>query len=320
MPQRYKKHIFICVNEREPNHPKGSCANCGARDIRLEFVKLINKNGLKGVIRANKSGCLDACEFGPTIVIYPDNIWYTKVKLEDVDEIFNKTILKNEAVTRLAAGNKTWQELCKIRKRRRNMRKITTFITALALILGFQNQKLMAADSYKEIGFISGNRGSGLRMAVMWKFKPGYEYGITGRFYDIKNEGELPVRDFYTGQLININDKALIFIPIMFSLKYHPFEGKIANNFSPFMIVNFGPNLAIDGIESERKFKKKWIKAPTIVTLGGNVSLGLDFLLQGGMNFSISMGYDFFPMGKIVDGRRNYDGFLLKIGISKARI
>ena len=78
MKPKYKKHIFICTNERPLDNPKGDCIRCGGMDIRMKFVKLINQHGLKGKVRANKSGCLDACELGAVVVIYPDNIWYTR--------------------------------------------------------------------------------------------------------------------------------------------------------------------------------------------------------------------------------------------------
>ena len=108
---KYDKHIFICVNERPDNIKRGSCSKCGGVDIRMRFVQLINEHGLKGVIRANKSGCLDVCELGPVVVIYPDAVWYTKVKLNDVDEIFNSNILNNKPVKSLAADKNTWNEL-----------------------------------------------------------------------------------------------------------------------------------------------------------------------------------------------------------------
>ena len=81
----------------------------------MEFVKLINQYGLKGKIRANKSGCLDVCELGAAVVIYPDNIWYTQVQLEDVEEIFKASILNNNVVDRLVATEDTWKELKNIR-------------------------------------------------------------------------------------------------------------------------------------------------------------------------------------------------------------
>ena len=116
MTPKYDKHIFICINERDENNPKGDCTRCGGKDIRLKFVQLINQHGLKGKVRANKSGCLDACELGAAVVIYPDNIWYTRVSPDDVEEIFKTSILKNDVVERVAATEKTWDELQDIRK------------------------------------------------------------------------------------------------------------------------------------------------------------------------------------------------------------
>ena len=61
---KYNKHIFICTNEREKCSIKGDCVSLGSKEIRMKFVQLINEHGLKGKVRANKSGCLDACEMG----------------------------------------------------------------------------------------------------------------------------------------------------------------------------------------------------------------------------------------------------------------
>ncbi len=115
MTSKYHKHIFICTNERSQNNPRGDCKRCGGMDIRMKFVQLINQHGLKGKVRANKSGCLDVCELGATIVIYPDNIWYTRVKVQDVDEIFVTSIMDNGVVKRLCANEETWKELHEIR-------------------------------------------------------------------------------------------------------------------------------------------------------------------------------------------------------------
>ena len=115
MSSKFQKHIFICTNERPKDNPRGDCIRCGAMEIRTQFVKLINKHGLKGKVRANKSGCMDVCELGAVVVIYPDNIWYTQVKIEDVDEIFHKSILEDSTVNRLSADDRTWQKLKKVR-------------------------------------------------------------------------------------------------------------------------------------------------------------------------------------------------------------
>lgn len=66
---------------------------------RLFKVKLAQR-GLKNV-RANKSGCLDQCELGPTVVVYPEAVWYGGVKPEDVDEIIESHIVNGRPVERL---------------------------------------------------------------------------------------------------------------------------------------------------------------------------------------------------------------------------
>ena len=118
MKNKYSKHIFICTNTRDENSSRGDCSSCGGMEIRMRFVKLISQYGLKGKIRANKSGCLDVCEIGPAIVIYPDNIWYTQVKIDDVDLIFEKSVLNNQVVDHLSADKKTWEKLKRIRESR----------------------------------------------------------------------------------------------------------------------------------------------------------------------------------------------------------
>jgi (2Fe-2S) ferredoxin len=71
---------------------------------------------LKGKIRANKSGCLDACEMGATLVIYPNNIWYTHVSIDDVEEIFETSVINDSVVERLVSTEETWEKLQEIRQ------------------------------------------------------------------------------------------------------------------------------------------------------------------------------------------------------------
>ena len=114
---KYNKHIFICINERAESSTKGDCSSVGGKEIRMRFVELINKYQLKGKVRANKSGCLDVCEMGPAIVIYPLGVWYTNFELSDVDEIFEKSILNDNVVKRLVSNKKTWQKIDSIRRK-----------------------------------------------------------------------------------------------------------------------------------------------------------------------------------------------------------
>lgn len=98
---KFEKHIFICTNQRPEGHAKGSCNPTGEGELHQLFKAGVAKRGLKGRVRANKSGCLDQCEHGPTVVVYPDAVWYGGVTPADVDEILDSHILRNQPVERL---------------------------------------------------------------------------------------------------------------------------------------------------------------------------------------------------------------------------
>jgi (2Fe-2S) ferredoxin len=101
MKSRFQHHIFICENVRGEDDPKGCCARKGSAEIRTAMKEEIKRLGLREVARANQSGCLDACEFGPSIVVYPEGIWYGGVKVEDVQEIIEEHIIGGRPVERL---------------------------------------------------------------------------------------------------------------------------------------------------------------------------------------------------------------------------
>lgn len=98
---RFQKHVFICNNKRTEDDPRGSCSARGSEDL-LDYAKeRIHALGLKGKIRVNKAGCLDACAHGPTMVIYPDDTWYSPKTKEDIEEIITGHIRNNCITDRL---------------------------------------------------------------------------------------------------------------------------------------------------------------------------------------------------------------------------
>jgi (2Fe-2S) ferredoxin len=97
----FERHLFICCNQREPGHPRGSCCPAGDEALQKAFKKALAARGLGRAVRANKSGCLDQCEHGPTVVVYPDAVWYGRVTLADVDEIVDRHIVGGVPVERL---------------------------------------------------------------------------------------------------------------------------------------------------------------------------------------------------------------------------
>lgn len=96
----FTRHVFCCTNRRPDGHPKGCCAEKGSERLR-EYLKARAKElGAKGT-RINASGCLDRCALGPTMVIYPEGVWYTYRNYDDVDEILRVHVLGGGRVARL---------------------------------------------------------------------------------------------------------------------------------------------------------------------------------------------------------------------------
>jgi (2Fe-2S) ferredoxin len=98
---RFEKHIFICGNQRPPGHPRGCCDPEAKAELQKTFKQKLAERGLKGRVRANQSGCLDQCEHGPNLVVYPEAVWYGGVTLADVDEIIDAHIVGGKPVERL---------------------------------------------------------------------------------------------------------------------------------------------------------------------------------------------------------------------------
>ena len=96
----FKCHIFCCTNSREPGHTRGCCAEKDGEALRDYMKKRIKE--LKILFtRVNNAGCLDRCELGPCMVIYPEGIWYACKTREDVDEVINEHLLGGRPVARL---------------------------------------------------------------------------------------------------------------------------------------------------------------------------------------------------------------------------
>ena len=98
---RFQKHLFICNNKRTEDDPRSSCSLRGSNDL-IDYAKeRIYELGLKEKVRVNKAGCLDACAHGPTMVIYPDDIWYSPKTKEDIEEIITSHVQNNCISNRL---------------------------------------------------------------------------------------------------------------------------------------------------------------------------------------------------------------------------
>jgi (2Fe-2S) ferredoxin len=97
----YTHHVFFCCNQR--NNGEACCADHHAQEMRdyaKAKVKALMLAG-KGKVRVNQAGCLDRCEEGPVIVVYPEEIWYTYLDKDDIDEIVEEHLVNGRVVDRL---------------------------------------------------------------------------------------------------------------------------------------------------------------------------------------------------------------------------
>ncbi len=99
-PLFYRAHVFCCTNERPEGHPRGCCKRKGSERLRNYMKARAKELGLKDV-RINAAGCLDRCELGPSMVIYPEGVWYSVRTPADMDEILTVHLIAGGRVERL---------------------------------------------------------------------------------------------------------------------------------------------------------------------------------------------------------------------------
>jgi (2Fe-2S) ferredoxin len=96
----YQQHVFCCINNRDPSDKRGCCASKGAQDLQQYMKIKCKEEGLKD-IRINTSGCLNRCELGPVMVIYPQGVWYHYNSREDIDLIVEQHLSKGNIIEEL---------------------------------------------------------------------------------------------------------------------------------------------------------------------------------------------------------------------------
>jgi (2Fe-2S) ferredoxin len=96
----FDAHLFVCCNRRPDGHKRGSCAAKGSEKLR-DYMKVRAKElGLERV-RINLAGCLDRCELGPSVVIYPEGVWYKIETTADVDAVLERHVRDGGRATEL---------------------------------------------------------------------------------------------------------------------------------------------------------------------------------------------------------------------------
>ena len=97
----FERHVFVCHNVRPADAPRPSCTADGTSALFMQLQQHAKAASLAPRVRINKSLCLDQCEHGPTIVVYPEAVWYGHVKPEDAEEIVKEHLVAGRSVERL---------------------------------------------------------------------------------------------------------------------------------------------------------------------------------------------------------------------------
>ena len=97
----YRYHVFFCTNLREDG--RACCQRFDAQAMRDYAKRRTKELGIAGHggTRINTAGCLDRCEEGPVIVVYPEEVWYSYLDQEDIDEIIDEHLVNGRVVERL---------------------------------------------------------------------------------------------------------------------------------------------------------------------------------------------------------------------------
>ena len=94
-------HVFCCTNERPATRRRGCCASKGSESLANYMCRRGIVRGGGRHSRINLSGCLNLCEYGPVLVVYPEGVWYRYETEADIDKIVDQLVLRGERVPRL---------------------------------------------------------------------------------------------------------------------------------------------------------------------------------------------------------------------------
>lgn len=86
----FKRIVFVCVNKRD--NGEACCSDRSSQLILDKLKERVKELGLAGKIRVSKSGCQDVCARGPSVMVFPDNVWFHEVSPNDIDELLRRII------------------------------------------------------------------------------------------------------------------------------------------------------------------------------------------------------------------------------------
>jgi (2Fe-2S) ferredoxin len=104
-----ERHVLVCLNERPPGNPKGSCAEKGSEDLFDRLKAMVKDRGMAKRVIVNRTSCLKHCSQGITVAVHPDNVWYARVTQDDLPEIVESHLEQGTPVERLFMPDIPWE-------------------------------------------------------------------------------------------------------------------------------------------------------------------------------------------------------------------
>ncbi|MBR5547673.1 MAG: NADH-quinone oxidoreductase subunit NuoF [Clostridia bacterium] len=98
----FRAHVLVCGGT--------GCTSSGSAELIARFEEQIAKNGLDKEVKVIRTGCFGLCEAGPVVIVYPEGTFYSRIRVEDVDEIVSEHLLKGRTVQHLVYKEKAAEE------------------------------------------------------------------------------------------------------------------------------------------------------------------------------------------------------------------
>ncbi len=187
------------------------------------------------------------------------------------------------------------------------MRSLKTMNKKL-LILVILVSNLFAQGNNQNLNFIFANNGYGFGYEYEKNVRSNLSIGVDLRLYDVRND-EYPIYDPFYNQFQVAGEKDILLFPLLFRTNYYLFDGKIANNFRPYLLFSIGPLIGVDADENISSFKKKWSSTNSQTSLAGSFGFGVNFTSPTMSNtISLGLGYDHFQFVEPFHGKKDFGG------------
>ena len=187
------------------------------------------------------------------------------------------------------------------------MRSLKTMNKKL-LIFVILVSNLFAKGNNQNLNFIFANNGYGFGYEYEKNVRSNLSIGVDLRLYDVRND-EYPIYDPFYNQFQVAGEKDILLFPLLFRTNYYLFDGKIANNFRPYLLFSIGPLIGVDADENISSFKKKWSSTNSQTSLAGSFGFGVNFTSPTMSNtISLGLGYDYFQFAEPFHGKKDFGG------------